>query len=307
MFNVKVMELNTIIKQLLAGGIAGCCAKTVIGPLDRTKILLQAHHPYYREFGIFRCMWEIGRREGPMSLWKGNTMMMIRIFPYAAIQFFSFERYKNFYETLWSGWHFNKLLAGSSAGVTSVVCTYPLDMVRTRIAFQITGEHRYKNIPHAFRTIYFKEGGIRAFYRGMSATIVGMVPYAGVSFYTFTTLKDLCIKLWPGTLARQDMHSPDTLVLRTWVSLGCGGLAGAISQTVSFPCDVARRRMQLAAVLPDSHKYQGIWSTLVAVYTQHGMVKGLYRGLSINYLRVVPQQAVAFTVYEFVKELVGLN
>nr|XP_002130726.3 graves disease carrier protein [Ciona intestinalis] len=300
-------DWSTLFKRLAAGGLSGCCTKLAIAPLDRTKILLQAQHPYYKDLGIFRCVLAIIRREGVMSLWKGTTMMMIRIFPYSAVQFYSFKQYKSFYEPLIGNDHIAKILSGSSAGVTSVMCTYPLDMVRARLAFQITGEHRYKSISAAFSSIHKQEGGMRGFYRGISATVIGMVPYAGVSFYTFDSLKELCIKHYPDILSRPDNFSPETRVLKPWVSLLCGGFAGAISQTVSFPLDVARRRMQLAHVLPDSHKFKGIWSTLATVYQENGVRRGLYRGLSINYLRVIPQQAIAFSVHEYLLELIGLN
>ena len=42
------------------------------------------------------------------------------------------------------------------SGMTAVICTYPLDMVRVRLAFQVKGEHTYTGIIHAFRTIYAK-------------------------------------------------------------------------------------------------------------------------------------------------------
>ena len=43
------------------------------------------------------------------------------------------------------------------------------------------------------------------------------------------------------------------------------------------------------------------------VYRDHGIRKGLYRGLTINYLRVMPMTAVSFTVYETMKQLFGLD
>jgi len=44
-------------------------------------------------------------------------------------------------------------VAGSSAGVTAVTITYPLDTIRARLAFQVTGEHVYNGIIHTAKTI----------------------------------------------------------------------------------------------------------------------------------------------------------
>lgn len=70
----------------------------------------------------------------------------------------------------------------------------------------------------------------------------------------------------------------------------------------SYPLDVVRRRMQLAGAVTDGYKYSGCINTFVTVYMEDGIRKGLYRGLSINYMRVVPQVAVMFSVYELTKQ-----
>ena len=42
-------------------------------------------------------------------------------------------------------------------------------------------------------------------------------------------------------IAEHEGHQPGTLV-----KLACGGTAGAISQTLTYPLDVLRRRMQVS-------------------------------------------------------------
>jgi solute carrier family 25 protein 16 len=57
---------------------------------------------------------------------------------------------------LGSNSHIGKFLAGSGAGVTAVTLTYPLDTIRARLAFQVTGEHVYSGIVQTALSI-FKE------------------------------------------------------------------------------------------------------------------------------------------------------
>lgn len=82
---------------------------------------------------------------------------MVRIFPYAAAQFTSYEFYKSIISNSLNHHQFtSNFLAGSAAGITAVLLTYPLDTIRARLAFQVTGEHVYTGITHAAMTM-FKE------------------------------------------------------------------------------------------------------------------------------------------------------
>lgn len=49
--------------------------------------------------------------------------------------------------------HLSKFFAGSAAGITAVLLTYPLDTIRARLAFQVTGEHIYSGIANAAITM----------------------------------------------------------------------------------------------------------------------------------------------------------
>lgn len=56
---------------------------------------------------------------------------------------------------------------------------------------------------------------------------------SGFSFFTFGTLKSVGLAQAPTLLGRPCLDNPDVLVLKTHVNLLCGGIAGAIAQTIS--------------------------------------------------------------------------
>jgi hypothetical protein len=43
-------HIEDALKAFIAGGLAGCCAKTVIAPFDRIKILFQTRNPYFLHY-----------------------------------------------------------------------------------------------------------------------------------------------------------------------------------------------------------------------------------------------------------------
>lgn len=65
---------------------------------------------------------------------------MLRIVPYAALHYMTYEQYRclilNNCSALGTG-PIVDLLAGSAAGGTAVLCTYPLDLARTKLAYQV--------------------------------------------------------------------------------------------------------------------------------------------------------------------------
>ena len=78
-------------------------------------------------------------------------------------------------------------------------------------------------------------------------------------------------------------------------------MAGAFSQTVSYPLDVVRRRMQVGGV--EGGMMKVFWTT----YQEAGVVRGLFRGMTVNYMRAIPQTAVLFSVYETLKQWMGVQ
>lgn len=302
-------------------------SKTTVAPLDRIKILLQVHNSHYKNYGVFTGLTAIVRQESFLSLYKGNGAQMVRIFPYAAVQFMSFEAYKRLLNGLVDARsiagapkvvnHELKFVAGSMAGVTSVLMTYPLDLVRARLASVVatngstlvaTANQAPTTIAGTLLHVFRHEGGIKGLYRGITPTVLAMIPYGGCNFYMFERLKHWCVQYAPSVCCYRNLDNPDKFVLNVPSKLLCGGLAGAIGQTAIYPLDVARRRMQLSMTSQETAVYsQSFLRTLLITYRSHGVVRGLYRGMSVNYVRAIPMVAVSFCTYEVLKQLLGLE
>ena len=128
---------------------------------------------------------QILREEGALAFWKGNTAAVVRVMPYMSLTFLSYEEYK--LKLLASGVPKQSatLAAGSAAGVTAVALTYPLDLVRATMA---KPGHPYTSMGDALMRIG-RERGIGALYSGISATILGVAPYAALKFASYEALK----------------------------------------------------------------------------------------------------------------------
>lgn len=58
------------------------------------------------------------------------------------------------------------------------------------VLLNAASSNRYSNIMHVFVRIS-QEEGVKTLYRGFTPTILGVIPYAGITFFTYETLKKL--------------------------------------------------------------------------------------------------------------------
>lgn len=166
---------------------------------------------------------------------------------------------------------------------------------------------------HVFLRIS-REEGLKTLYRGFAPTILGVVPYAGLSFFTYETLK----KVHAGQHCRRHPHafccsgltsapflSPveqsGRLQPYTFERLVFGACAGLIGQSSSYPLDVVRRRMQTAGVT--GHTYGTILGTIREIVTEEGVIRGLYKGLSMNWVKGPIAVGISFTTFDLTQIL----
>lgn len=137
---------------------------------------------------------------------------------------------------------------------------------------------------------------ILKFYRGFSATVLGMVPYAGTSFLVFGRCKSTMYRMLLGEDTRGNkIGQQHWNVSRTIVDLCSGALAGAISQTTAYPLEVIRRRQQIGGILRPGHTLR-VLEIARYIYERQGL-RGFFVGLGIGYMKVVPMTAISFTVW----------
>ncbi|KAL7569679.1 hypothetical protein ACA910_008331 [Epithemia clementina (nom. ined.)] len=366
------------VRSLLAGGIAGMAAKSVVAPMDRIKILYQVSSAEFHFRSIPQVIRNIVQTEGVAALWKGNTATMIRVFPYSGIQFMVFDRCKRFflneheqhgrYLTTTSSWlsssssssstvasssHKRKngltalesLVGGMVAGTISVVCTYPLDLTRAQLAVLKTHKQKQPQLPNAATTITapvvaartkgfvtvlvdnYTQRGVAGLFRGISPTLLGILPYSGVAF----TLNEQ---------SKREIQHFTKRDLTTMERMQCGAFAGLVAQSVTYPIEVIRRRMQtiglndtaldclgggggknatttttspapastivaqpplkpqpFATPQPDT-----LWGTIRHLHAEQGM-RGFFKGVSVNWMKGPIAFSISFTTFDIVQGL----
>ena len=97
----RLLQLRQTISQpvfaaFLAGGVAGAVSRTVVSPLERLKILFQIQSVGREEYkmSVGKGLAKMWRDEGWRGFMRGNGTNCIRIVPYSAVQFGSYNFYK---------------------------------------------------------------------------------------------------------------------------------------------------------------------------------------------------------------------
>lgn len=282
---LKIKIENPSLRKLVSGAIAGVVSRTAVAPLETIRTLLMVGSCGHSTTEVFKS---IMKTDGWTGLFSGNFVNVIRVAPSKAIELFAYESVKK-HLTPNTGEQSilpipPSLLAGAVAGVTSTVCTYPLELLKTRLTIQ---RGVYKNLLDAFIKIVREEGPAEL-YRGLTPSVIGVIPYAATNYFAYDTLR----KAYKKAFDQEEIGNVMTLLI--------GSAAGAISSTATFPLEVARKHMQAGAL--NGRQYKNMLHALATILEKEGL-PGLYRGLGPSCIKLVPAAGISFMCYEACKRI----
>lgn len=302
------------VTNFIAGGLAGAAGTTVTCPLEVIKTRLQtamgqnvmktlqagyrlvpstsgttstvALHPVASTTSTpMMYLRHILQTEGFQALFKGLAPSLFGIIPTRALYFTAYSQAKQLYNGVFS--HESPVVHLSSAitaGMVTATCTSPIWVVKTQLQLE--------NRPGPRLTMYnsvkklYRVDGMKGFYRGLTASYAGTIETA-IHFVIYEHLKKLI-------LARKDSYQ-----LQPLDCVVAAGLAKVTASTTCYPHEVVRTRLR-QRVSREQRKYHSFVQTLVTVWREEGLRRGLYGGMSAHLIRVVPNTAIVFLTYEAV-------
>ncbi|KAH9743091.1 hypothetical protein KPL70_003184 [Citrus sinensis] len=264
-------------RYLIAGGVAGATSRTATAPLDRLKVVLQVQTTRAHIMPAIRDIWRDG---GILRFFRGNGLNVLKVAP---------ERDEEKTNIGASG----RLFAGGLAGAVAQTAIYPMDLVKTWLQTYVCEGGKVPKIGAMSRDILVQEGP-RAFYRGLVPSLLGIIPYAGIDLAAYESFKEMSKKYI--------LHDSEPGPL---VQLGCGTFSGALGATCVYPLQVVRTRMQAQRMNTES-AYTGMSNVFKRTFKSEGL-RGFYKGLFPNLLKVVPSASITYMVYEAMKKSLELE
>ncbi|KAJ4380464.1 hypothetical protein N0V86_003819 [Didymella sp. IMI 355093] len=310
----------------VAGGIAGIVSRTSTAPLDRLKVYLIAQTGAKNEVvaaakngNILKsaaraweplavAMKELWQAGGMRSLYAGNGLNVIKVMPESAIKFGAYEATKRAFAKFeghsdpaaihsWS-----KFASGGVAGMISQFAVYPIDTLKFRMQCEtVAGGLHGNRLIWATAKKMWQSGGVVACYRGLPMGLFGIFPYAALDLGTFESLKRYVARR---NAKKLGCHESDAEP-GGFMTAAIGGFSGAFGASAVYPLNVLRTRLQSQGTVMHPKTYTGIMDVTRQTIQGEG-IRGLFRGLTPNLLKVVPAVSITYVVYDKSKKALDL-
>ncbi|CAG9335789.1 unnamed protein product [Blepharisma stoltei] len=291
-----------------AFGIAtGIISKTLVSPLDRIQLILQSQSlnklPANEKYnGMFNFLWNVRSREGIRAIWRGNFATIINILPRTTIRLHFHLWLRNRITKNQGSFVWEMMTSGISSGV-SLLSTYPLDIIRTRLMTDLSSKRdtrNYKGVIDCFKKISNEEG-IKGFYKGSIITFLGLVPYLGLSTYTFNLLADYYFTTQKQAfLGINEYYNVMKWNYPYWILdfFGVASVATGISKFLVYPLETIKAKMQVSGARGYEAGYSSYRQCVADIVKREGVL-GFYRGFFVCVVKAAPATTLYMTIFEW--------
>jgi solute carrier family 25 thiamine pyrophosphate transporter 19 len=331
----------------LASCASSVTTRCVAQPFDVLKIRFQLQvepiskvNPNSKYRGLTQATIRIAKEEGVFALWKGHVPGQVLSIIYGTAQFATFEYLT---KLSWKYTHPNgvdtlgdknsnqadahqgymdesqrqiltHLVCGSLAGCTATFCSFPFDVVRTRLISQ--GRPRvYRGMLDAAVKMVRHEG-VTSFYRGLVPSLIQIMPFSGLVFGFNRLFKQLWFKvhsqlqemeILEKQLATTASEAKEAQLKLSGGSVAqsavCGASAGFCSKAIVYPLDLLKKRLQVRGFgyarreFGAHHDYKGLRDGIQQILRSES-VSGFYKGFYPSVMKSATSTAIQFVVYE---------
>lgn len=281
-------ELESALKDIAYGPIAGAIGKVIEYPFDTVKVRLQTQ-PAHLFPTTWSCIHSTYVNEG---IWKGFYQGIASPLFGAALEnavlFVSFNQCTNFLNTYTS---LNSLMktvvSGAFAGACASFVLTPVELIKCKLQVSNISNSSSATLRHTevWPTVksVIRERGILGLWQGQFSTLIRECIGGAVWFTTYEVMKLKLLALHP--LEQEN---------KTWELLAAGATAGVAFNASIFPADTVKSVCQT--------EHTNIVNALKIILRNHGF-NGFYRGLGITLIRAAPANATVFYTYETLKKL----
>lgn len=269
---------------------------------------------------------KIARNEGIRSLWRGLSPALVMAIPGNVIYFTGYDSLRHSEHSPIKKYipdAYLPLAAGSIARTAAATVVSPIEMFRTRMQATTGNKGRgvFVETLIGLRKLVHAEG-YTSLYRGLTLTMWRDVPFSGIYWWGYETVRNALTDFENPASSRSSRHRSSsrsnenhtTTFLKSFVS---GATSGAISALVTTPFDVGKTRKQ---VFEHASRTTSSGSAKVLIPEQLAMPRflyriwldegltGLFRGWTARCLKVAPACAIMISSYEIGKKVAtGMN
>jgi solute carrier family 25 phosphate transporter 23/24/25/41 len=297
--------------HFISGALSGIISRTLTAPLERLKIIFQVNYVGrgIRPPGVLKGLKEVYNREGLRGLFRGNLVNLMKTTPDFAIKLYTFSKTKYYlcnnkniskFETI------SILLCGGISGMTSTICIFPLDVIKTRLSANTA--NIYNGIIDTTIKLY-KEGGLRIFYKGINPSLISAVPNSGLNLFFYDTLK----KKLSGSSCIDNgklLSGPKLMLI--------GALSAFFSSSIFYPFQTLQSRIIMGnKFIEENFKNQidinfdknnnisknyGFLKFAKIIYYKEGLI-GFYKGYIPGISKIMIGNAIGYSLYEKIREI----